>query len=296
MNEKSSKNFGGQWSDEKLDALRDYLTSYAQALSKASFERIYIDAFAGAGTVEAAPCEPTETWFDEELAAEDAGYRHGSPLIALGIEPSFHRFIFIEHDTVSIASLRQQVSEAFPAKLENASFLQVEANEALQSITRKGNWKSQRAVAFLDPFALHVKWETIEAIARTQAIDMWLLFPAMAVNRMLPRNGVVPKQWADKLSGTFGSSEWESCFYERQSDMFGEETISKQPKIFDKLSEFITMRLNTVFAEANKKPLILKNSTGAPLFLLCFACGNPKGAPIALRIANHIINRKNHGH
>ena len=295
MNGSRSNKFGGQWSDDKLDALKDYLTAYAQALSKAPFERIYIDAFAGAGTVEIAASEPAESWFDEELAAEDEGYRHGSPLIALGIEPSFHRFIFIERDISSIASLRKQVADYYPDKLDSILFLQDEANEALQSITGKGNWKSQRAVAFLDPFALHVKWETIEAIARTEAIDMWLLFPAMAVNRMLPRNGVVPKQWADKLTETFGSKDWESFFYERQHDMFGEETISKQPKIFEKLSEFITMRLKKVFAGANTKPLILRNSTGAPLFLLCFACGNPKGAPIALRIANHIINRRNHG-
>jgi hypothetical protein len=91
-------------------------------------------------------------------------------------------------------------------------------------------------------------------------------------------------------------AEWEGYFHaKQQADMFGEEAISKQPKIFERLSDFITMRLNTVFAGANKKPLILRNSTGAPLFLLCFASGNPKGAPIALRIANHIINMKNHG-
>jgi hypothetical protein len=68
------------------------------------------------------------------------------------------------------------------------------------------------------------------------------------------------------------------------------------PAHSESLSDFITMRLNTVFAEANKKPLILRNSTGAPLFLLCFASGNPTGARIAVNIANHIINKKNHGH
>jgi three-Cys-motif partner protein len=189
-----------------------------------------------------------------------------------------------------------QVAESFPSKINSVEFRQGDANELLQSVTRE-NWKSRRAVAFLDPFALHVRWETIELIAKTQAIDMWLLFPAMAVNRMLPRSGIVPPKWAAKLTDTFGSDEWEKFFYEKlEANLFGEETISKQPKIFDRLSEFITMRLNTVFEGANKKPLILRNSSGAPLFLLCFASGNPKGAPIALRIANHIINKKNHGH
>ena len=294
MAEVSTKPFGGGWSDEKLDALRAYLSAYTQALSKASFERIYIDAFAGAGTREVTP-DSEDQLFDEMLPDEDAGYRHGSPLIALGTEPPFHRFVFIERDSGSITKLQAQVAHNFPAKFDAVSFRHGDANQLLQELTRE-NWRTRRAVAFLDPFALHVKWETIEMIAATEAIDMWLLFPAMAVNRMLPRSGIVPPKWATKLTETFGSDEWESRFYEKQeADMFGEETISKQPKIFEKLSDFITMRLNTVFEGANKKPLILRNSSGAPLFLLCFASGNPKGAPIALRIANHIINKKNHG-
>ena len=290
-----NKNFGGGWSDDKLYALRSYLTAYNQALSKSSFERIYIDAFAGAGTRDV-PQETDEQLFDDAQSKEDEGYRHGSPLIALGIEPPFHRFVFIERDAASIAKLETQVAESFPSRIGDVSFRQGDANELLHDLTQE-NWKTRRAVAFLDPFALHVKWQTIKSIAKTQAIDMWLLFPAMAVNRMLPRSGVVPPKWAARLTETFGSSEWEGYFYEKhQADMFGEETISKQPKIFEKLSDFITMRLKTVFEDAVKKPMILRNSSGAPLFLLCFASGNPKGAPIALRIANHIINKKNHGH
>jgi three-Cys-motif partner protein len=294
MAEASAKRFGGGWSDEKLDALRSYLSAYTQALSKTSFERIYIDAFAGAGTREVTP-DSEDQLFEETLPEEDAGYRHGSPLIALGTEPPFHRFVFIERDAGSIAKLQAQVIHSFPARSDAVSFRHGEANQMLQELTRE-SWKTRRGVAFLDPFAVHVKWDTIKMVAATEAIDMWLLFPAMAVNRMLPRSGIVPPKWATKLTETFGSNEWESHFYEKQqADMFGDETISKQPKIFEKLSDFITMRLNTVFEGANKKPLILRNSSSAPLFLLCFASGNPKGAPIALRIANHIINKKNHG-
>ena len=34
---------------------------------------------------------------------------------------------------------------------------------------------------------------------------------------------------------------------------------------------------------------VLKNRANCPLYLLCFAAGNPKGAPIAVGIANHIL-------
>jgi hypothetical protein len=41
--------FGGSWTVNKLDALRAYLSGYAQALKNQPFSRIYIDAFAGTG-------------------------------------------------------------------------------------------------------------------------------------------------------------------------------------------------------------------------------------------------------
>ena len=41
--------FGGAWTERKLSVVRRYLENYAQALKNQSFERIYIDAFAGTG-------------------------------------------------------------------------------------------------------------------------------------------------------------------------------------------------------------------------------------------------------
>lgn len=291
----NSKPFGGSWSDEKLDALKAYLQSYATALKNTPFKRAYIDAFAGAGTRELPP-SVDDSLFDTSLWQEEANYRHGSPLIALGTEPGFDRFIFIERDSESIRKLQDEVATNFPSKVGLVKFEVGDANEVLRRLTDR-NWSKHRAVAFLDPFAVHVSWETIEKIARTQAIDMWLLFPAMAVNRMLPRSGEIPEAWAAKLTATFGTEEWRSVFYQRHGvDLFGTESLSKVPKVFDRLSEFITMRLKTVFAGVNPQPLILKNSGGSPLFLLCFACGNPRGATVALRIAKHIIDKKSHGH
>jgi len=48
-------------------------------------------------------------------------------------------------------------------------------------------------------------------------------------------------------------------------------------------------RLKAVFAAVAPEPKILRNSTNCPLYLLCFAVGNQAGAPIALRIANHLL-------
>ena len=44
--------FGGPWTQEKLDILRRYLDTYATALKNQPFTLAYIDAFAGASTMQ----------------------------------------------------------------------------------------------------------------------------------------------------------------------------------------------------------------------------------------------------
>lgn len=52
-------------------------------------------------------------------------------------------------------------------------------------------------------------------------------------------------------------------------------------------------RLEKAFFAVAKKPGTLYNSQKVPLYLFCFASANPKGAPTALRIANHLLKRLN---
>lgn len=166
--------FGGKWSDTKLDALAGYLSAYGDVMKNQPFKTAYIDAFAGSGAQEGE---------DEEGKT----YRHGSPLIALNTEPGFDHFIFIEKDQAKLDQLRNQVEEkGFGSR--QIEYQCGDANEKLRTLCGK-DWKSHRAVAFLDPFALQIEWTTIQAIAKTHSIDMWLLFPSMAVNRMLIRKG-----------------------------------------------------------------------------------------------------------
>lgn len=49
--------FGGSWTDEKLERVRKYLAAYVIALKHQSFELHYVDAFAGSA---AAPVELEE--------------------------------------------------------------------------------------------------------------------------------------------------------------------------------------------------------------------------------------------
>lgn len=308
--------FGGKWSDIKLAALREYFSKYNTALSKEPFTRVYIDGFAGGGRINPKGIQksslqdvPNSELFSVENTGEGEGdeskaFRHGSPLLALEADPPFQKFIFIERDQDNLDQLRRQVTEAGTLKGRPVQFLCEDANTALTTICQL-DWRKERAIIFLDPFALHVRWHTLEAIARTEAMDMWMLFPAMAVNRMLPRSGEVPEAWAKRLDETFGDQTWRQAFYAppkapEMGDLFEDGLpANKDEKLgdpFGHLSRYVTSRLKTVFADAVDEPLILKTEGGSPLFLLCFAVANPKGAPIAKRIASHILKKRSHGH
>ncbi len=318
--------FGGKWSKVKLAAVEAYFTAFNKALSKTPFTRVYIDAFAGGGRVKhkadkkiASGSTSDSDLFtggpgvvngegvassEESEETESEMFRHGSPLLALEAVPGFHEFIFIERDPETLRQLEEQVRGSSALKGRPVQFICEDANIALSQICRP-EWRTKRrATIFLDPFALQIHWSTLEAIARTKGMDMWLLFPAMAVNRMLPRNAEVPEDWAQRLNETFGDSSWRQEFYavpdQRPSEDLFPATlpVCKETKLddpFGRLSRYVTRRLKTVFADA-VDPLVLKTESGSPLFLLCFAVANEKGAPIAKRIAAHIINIQKHGH
>jgi len=46
-----------------------------------------------------------------------------------------------------------------------------------------------------------------------------------------------------------------------------------------------------LFNKVAPNSLVLRNSTNIPMYLLCFAAGNPKGAEPAIKIARHILGQ-----
>lgn len=164
------KDFGGGWSDKKLDVLAEYLQQYTTALKKQPFELIYIDAFAGAGRALVEE-QREDSLFDNTEIESDASYRHGSPLQAIQNEPQFHRFIFIDRNEESMATLREQCEQTDAAKSGRISYITGDANTELLKIAKSNLLgRGKRAVAFLDPYALHVTWDTIKAIAETKPL------------------------------------------------------------------------------------------------------------------------------
>lgn len=287
--------FGGDWTAEKLSRVQKYLTAYTTALKNQPFNLVYIDAFAGTGYRNLKSVDSQQELMFPDLAGEDAEAFHaGSAKIALEITPRFAEYYFIEQSAKKCAEL-EKLKEEFPDKAKNIHILNEDANVAIMRIC-DASWKRRnlRAVLFLDPFGMNVSWQTIEAIAKTEAIDMWYLFPlGVGVNRLLTKDGAIPEAWQRKLDNIFGCTDWKDQFYRtevRQGLLWDEEVTTKTGD-FQQIADFFMKRLERVFAGVAKNPLLLYNSCNNPLYLLCFACGNKsaKARALALKFAEHIL-------
>lgn len=292
-----SHRFGGDWTSAKLDAVGKYLAAYTTALKNQPFEKVYIDAFAGTGYREspraklAAPDSHPSLFQDNdaESDSESNAFLDGSASVALKTLPSFDRLIFIERMAERCDSLRRLAADRADLT-DRVSILNGDANTELLRLCDEG-WKRRRAVLFLDPYGMSVEWRTIEAIARTRAIDLWVLFPSgIGVNRLLPKSGNVPDGWSRRLDSIFGTHDWHDEFYrvERRPTLFGDEDKAVKAGL-DRIGAFFINRLQTIFAGVEPKPGILYNSRNSPMYLLCFAVSNPSGCDAALRIAHSAL-------
>src|SRR5581483_8083164 len=144
----------------------------------------------------------------------------GSARLALEVEPPFHRYVFIERATRRASELTALNAE-FPGR--NIEIINKDANEAIAALCKATNWRSTRGVVFLDPYGLQVTWDTLVAISRTGALDVWILFPSgMGLNRLLTKSGDIPQEWQETLDRSLGTKEWRTVFYrsEENVDLF----------------------------------------------------------------------------
>ena len=279
----SSSSFGGPWTQEKLEILRRYLDAYTTALKNEPFTLTYVDAFAGEGSWNPATGYASDDYDDFR------GVHEGSPRIALGIQDkAFDRLLFIEIDE-SRAEILRHLRDEVPGR--EVTVVNGDANiELPRFCAEMGNL--DRAVVFLDPYATQVAWSTVEAIARTGKIDCWILFPLMAVSRMMARNSEPTPALATRLNRIFGGREhWQGIYSQSpQLSLFGEDPPQTRPSGVGTIADLYKRRLESVFVRVATTRRILANSKGSPMFELFFGASNPVGAPPAIRIADYILS------
>lgn len=292
--------FGGEWTTRKLQVVANYLQSYTTALQgkptpEQPFSKAFIDAFAGTGYRSArrddSQSDDAQGLLFPDLAEEEPQeLLDGSARLALETEPPFDKYIFIEKSPARCREL-EDLRREFPHLADRIEIQQGEANETIQDLCDK-DWSSNRAVLFLDPYGLQVEWATIEAIASTQAIDLWLLFPlGIGVNRLLTRSGDIPDSWRRRLDLLLGTEDWYDEFYavEKRPTLFGRDEEQVVKATMETIGAYFNDRLSEIFAGVAEEPGVLHNTSNNPLYLLCFAVANEKGKDVALRIANHLL-------
>jgi three-Cys-motif partner protein len=292
--------FGGEWTEDKLACLGKYLSAYRKIFAQNKYARRYrtwyVDAFAGTGSraVRDTP-ERAEPLFEGSYEdPESQSYRDGSAIKALGLESTFDKYFFIEKSKARLKELETKIEKRHDKLLTRCEFSSEDANKALRDWSTKRDWKNERAVVFLDPYGMQVEWKTLKTLAATKAIDLWYLFPlGIGVARLLVRDGKkIDEEWERRLDLMFGTNDWKARFYEAQTvrDLFGprEELIRDAGE--KKIAAFVEERLKTCFVGV-AKGLILRNSKSSPLYLLCFAASNERGAAPALKIAQSILGR-----
>jgi three-Cys-motif partner protein len=205
----------------------------------------------------------------------------GSSRIALDVEPGFDRYLFIEHSKERVAEL-DKLKALYPGRATSMLIEHGDANTVSTNWCAQTDWQRHRAVVFLDPYGMQVNWSTIESIAATKAIDLWMLFPiGQAVNRLLINRKLPPEGWANALTRTFGKDAWRQRFYKKsvQQSLFGDEELETKVADFADIQAYFLESLDSVFESVAKNPLLLCNSRGMPIYLLCFAVGNRSGQP-----------------
>jgi three-Cys-motif partner protein len=291
--------FGGNWTTDKIERVRKYLAAYMQIMKDRNFSVAYIDAFAGTGYVNNKQ-KMVRSLFPEFAESEVQDFIKGSARVALEIQPPFNKYIFIEKDKKHFDEL-QKLKEEFPPLADKIVPINADANDYIINLCKR-DWTRHRAVMFLDPYGMQVNWETIEAIASTQAIDLWILFPlGVAVNRLLKRNGDIRAGRKKRLDSIFGDSNWYEAFYRKDENLnlfsalesgTGEgKTSWTKTANFKSIGEYYNKRLASIFPKVAPNPLPLVSSSNNPLYLLCFAAANPRAADTAVKIAKDILKK-----
>ena len=281
--------FGGFHTKRKLDVVASYLASYVTVMKKKNFQLHYVDGFAGSGasTNSGADSGIETGLFDIREIVE------GSPIRALDIDPPFDHYLFIDSNASNIVSLRTVINAH-----KNGTLASVKTGDANEEIERFCDWLDQqsgaRAVVFLDPFGLAVRWETVSRLAATGKVDLWYLVPVHGMSRQIKDNGeFLPS--ATKIDELWGSNAWREAAVRKVdlgADLFGKvderlEKIARAKQFSELFRDHLKVAVGGRVAEA-----YLPLGRGKlHQFSLMFACANPSPSAfgIALRIANHVL-------
>lgn len=303
----SKKNWGGRWTEEKLDAFEKYVKAYLTIMNAYrdanGWKLLYFDGFAGSGTrsqeEEVLEMQEALDLFGREVTSEDFNVYQGAAERVVKIESdnirSFDHYYFVDKNEENCYALQEKLASY--ETIGKKHYLPKDANEAVKMLASTlHNYNNCKALAFLDPFGMQIDWTSIASL-KALSVDLWILVPTgVIINRLLERK--VDQQrglaHAEKLEAFFGMSEAEikAFFYTEKQvpTLFGDDetVITKAENSIRKIAQLYVERLKSIFPYVTEDPMVLYNNHNVPIFHLVFAAKNKT----AMKIAQDIIKKQ----
>jgi three-Cys-motif partner protein len=258
----------GQWSELKIAIIKKYANAFTTILHKHNFRPIYIDGFAGAG---------------RHISKASGAEIDGSPSVAFAVDPPFAEFHLVDLDGHRVENLRQLAKGRSNVKVHHGDCNDVLINKVFPSTLQS---PSNRSLAILDPYGLHLDWEVIEAAGRSGKAEIFLNFPVADMNRNVfwhNPQGVDAKD-IDRMNRLWGDESWRKIVYTEIETLFGPET-GKDGNATAEIAKAFGRRLKQVAGfKFVAEPVPMRNSRNATIYYLFFATQNSTGNKIVSEI------------
>lgn len=267
-----SDEWGGYWTQVKLDILRKYLIGFNRA-TKAAGASVYLDLFAGAlAHVRPDTGEPYE----------------GSPAVALRTIPEFDKLVFWELEGPA-RKLRADLQTHFSDDPRHHLVIgDCNANLEL-GLAHVTDLRWAPAFAFLDPKGLQVAWKTISTLASWRSdrlgrkVEQWVLFPEPALARVLGLQGVRGQSSAELLTRLFGNDSWVAIHQRRRTGSLGPAQMRAE------FVNLIRWQLQHTLGYKTSHALQLGNVNAQPVYTLVFATDVAAGDSIMRDVYAHAM-------
>jgi three-Cys-motif partner protein len=149
--------------------------------------------------------------------------------------------------------------------------------------------KFNRALCLFDPYGLHLDWRAMEMAGKSRAVDMFLNFPVMDMNRnAIWRNpDAVPQEGIERMNRFWGDESWRQAAYAEhpQGDFFGTPIVKQANEAI--VAAFQERLRKVAGFQFVPEPLPMKNSMNAVVYYLFFASQKP----VAQKIIDDIFKR-----
>jgi three-Cys-motif partner protein len=250
-----------EWSDTKHYYVSRYIDIFATGMKNLWGRLVYADLLAGPGISIVEGIRETE-----------------SPALAAVRRPEFAGLFLNDLDPTAAAALRQRVAEL---RSSGVRVERLDCNSAAEIARRylfpKGTERSTLGLAFIDPTAYQMRFESIAALSQDVRFDLVITFMTDFAKRFLRTTAFQPGSDFDRFMGT---REWQRLKFETPLSELKAQLLAMYRGQLERIGYQVDDRVT------------VKNSTGRVLYHLVYASKDPRGIDFWKRIGEIEADRQ----